>query len=141
MPELTGSSVRQRTVTVWMLGATAVLTAAALGVGVADNVPGIVLLYGAGLTLVLAVTHRWRASKKFGRLFLGAVVGFVLLAAVHNFAEVGAHRLAHVPVISAALTVVSVVAFLAALIVCPMTGLVGVVGGLANLRRDSDADA
>lgn len=137
MPDRTEPSARQRTVTLWLLGATAVLTAAALLFGIADNLPGIVLLYGAGLTLVLSVTHRWRSRRKFGRLLLGAVVGFALLAVAHNLAEVGAHRIVHVPVISPVLTAVSVVAFLAALIVCPMAGLVGVVGWVANLHRDS----
>lgn len=141
MPERTGLSARQRTVTLGLLGATAVLTAAALLVGIADNLPGIALLYGAGLTLVLSVTHRWRSRKKFGRLLLGAVVGFVLLGVVHNFAEVGAHRIPHLPVISPALTGVGVVAFLAALIVCPMAGLVGAVGWVVNFNRDSRDDA
>jgi hypothetical protein len=136
MADQAGSSSRSRKITLWLFGGTAVLTAAALGVGISDNLPGIVLLYGAGLTLVLAVTHRWRSSKRFGLLFLGAAVGFFVLAAVHNFAEVGADRIADFPVVPLVLTVISVVGFVAAVIVCPMAGLVGAVGWIVNLGRD-----
>jgi hypothetical protein len=141
MSEETGSSSRSKTITLWLLVATAVLTAAALAVGISDNLPGIVLLYGAGLTLVLAVTHRWRSSRKFGLLFLGAAIGFFVLATVHNFAEVGAHRIAHIPVIPLILSAIAVVGFVAAVIICPMAGLVGAVGWVANRGRDSGEGA
>jgi hypothetical protein len=137
MADQTTSSSRSKRITLGLLGGTAVLTASALGVGISDNLPGIALLYCAGLTLVLAATHRWRGPKKFGLLFLGAVVGFFVLAAVHNFAEVGAHRISDIPVVPLVLTVISVVGFLAALIICPMAGLVGAVGWVVNLGRDS----
>jgi hypothetical protein len=137
MTHKTESNSRSRRITLWLLGGTAVLTAAALWVGISDNLPGIVLLYGAGLTLVLAETHRWRSAKKFGLLLLGAVIGFFVLAAVHNFAEVGADRIADVAVIPLILTFISVVGFIAAVIICPMAGLVGALGWVVNLGRDS----
>jgi len=112
-----------------------VLTAAALLVGITDNPPGIALLYGAGLTLVLTVTHRWKSRRSYGLLILGAVVGFFILAAIHNFAEVGAERIAHIPVIPLILSAISVVGFLAALIVCPVACLVGAVGWVATLKK------
>jgi hypothetical protein len=136
MTNQTGSLSPSKRITVWLLGATGVLTAAALAVGIADNPPGIVLLYGAGLTLVLALTHGWRSSKKFGLLFLGAIVSFFVLAAVHNFAEVGAHRIVDIPVIPLVLTVISVVGFIAAVILCPVAGLVGAVGWVTSSIRD-----
>ncbi len=137
MPDQNRSASRPRRTTAWLMGATAVLTIAALAVGISDNPPGIALLYAAGLTLVLSVTHRWSGSKNFARLLLGAVIGFFLLVAIHNFAEVGAERIPQVPLIPLVLTAISVVAFLAAVIVCPMAGLVGAVGWVANLRRGS----
>jgi len=137
MADQAASSPRSRRITLWLLGGTAVLAACALGVGISDNPPGIALLYCAGLSLVLAATHRWRSSRTFGLLLVGAVAGFFVSAVVHNFAEVGAHRIADIPVVPQVLTVISVVGFLAAVIVCPMAGLVGAVGWAVNLRRDS----
>jgi len=110
-------------------------------VGISDNLPGIALLYGAGLTLVLAVTHRWKNPRKYGLLLLGGVVGFFVLAAIHNFAEVGADRIAPVPVIPMILSAISVVGFLAALIVCPMACLVGAVGGVVTLKKSPGESA
>jgi MFS family permease len=135
MTEQTESSSPSKRTTLWLLGATVVLTAAALVVGISDNPPGIALLYGAALTLVLAGTHGWRSPQKFALLLVGALLGFFVLAVIHNFAEVGAHRIAQIPVLPLILTVISVVGFIAALIVCPMAALVGAVGCVANLKR------
>lgn len=130
-----------RKITFWLLGGTVGLTAAASVVGISDNLPGILLLYCAGLTLVLAETHRWRSSKKFGRLFLWALVGFFILVMVHNFTEVGAERIGHIPVLSWPLMVVAVASFLTAIIVCPMACLVGAVGWAAARMRGSKQKA
>jgi hypothetical protein len=125
--------------TLALLAATVVLTLGALLVGISDNPPGIVLLYGAGLAMVLAVTHGWRNPTRFLYLLLGAVVGFFVLVAVHNFAEVGAERLAHLPVLAYPLAAVSVAGFILALIVCPAAALVGALGwittGVRRLRE------
>lgn len=135
MPDRIGSNPGTRTTTLWLLGAAVILAAAALLVGISDNPPGIVLLYLAGLAMVLAGTHRWRSRKKFGLLFIGAVIGFFVLGVVHNFAEVGAHRIADLPVIPLILSGISVAGFLAALILCPMAGLVGALGWVVNPGR------
>jgi hypothetical protein len=113
------------------------LTAAALLVGVADNPPGVALLFCAGFTLVLAVVHRWRSSKKFGFLFLGAVLGFFIMVVVHNFAEVGADQVSHIPVLFFFLSAVSVIGFLAAIFICPVASLVGAIGWVAMLGREA----
>ena len=124
--------------TVTLLLVTAVLTAAALWVGISDNPPGIALLYGAGATLVLAGTHQWRNPKSFVVLLGASAIGFVLSVLIHNFSEVGAERIAHLPVLAAVLTAISVVSFFLAVIVCPMGGLVGTVGGIATLFTGRD---
>jgi hypothetical protein len=135
MSDQVGANLGSRRTTLWLLGATVVLAAAALLVGISDNPPGILLLYLAGLTLVLSVTLGWRNPKWYGRLFLGSVLGFFVLAAIHNFAEVGAHRITHLPLISLILSSISVVGFIAGVIVCPMACLVGAVGWMAGLKR------
>jgi len=126
---------RLRKTTLWFLMAAVVLTGAASLVGIADNLPGIALLYSAGLALVLAVAHRWKSPHRFGFLILGAVVGFILMVVVHNFAEVGADRLSHLPALAFILSAFSVVGFILAVIVCPVAGAVGALGFVATLDK------
>jgi hypothetical protein len=125
--------------TLALLVLTAALTVMAAVVGVADNPPGIALLYAGGVTLILAGTHRWRSPKRFGTLLVVSAVGFVLNVLVHNFSEVGAEMIAHLPVLASMLMGISIVTFFLAVIVCPVGGLVGAVGGIVTsvirLRR------
>lgn len=118
--------------TIGLLAAAAALTVAALGVGVSDNPPGIALLYGAGLTLVLAFSHRWRNPRSFVILLLVSVAGFFLTAVIHNFAEVGAQRIPDLPALAAILSGISVVGFILAVVICPAGCVVGAVGGLVT---------
>ena len=132
------SRFKLRGTTLSFLTATAVLTAAAFFVGVADNLPGVLLLYSAGLTLVLAVTHRWKNPKNYGFLLLAAVLGFFFMVVLHNFAEVGAERIPDMPVLAFLLTSVSVIGFILALFVCPMAGIVGFFGWVATIGKKSN---
>jgi hypothetical protein len=129
------SRFRLPTSTLLLLGATLILAIAASLVGISDNPPGIALLYGAGLTFALAIAHRWASPKKFGLLFLGSLVGFFIMVVIHNFAEVGAHRISNLPVLAFLLSAISVIGFIAAVIICPMTGLVGAIGWIATLGK------
>ena len=122
------SRLKPRGSTLGFLSATAILTLAASLVGIADNPPGIILLYGAGVCLVLALAHRWRTPSKFGLLLGGSIVGFFITVMIHNFAEVGADRIAHLPVIALTLSAVSVVGFVLAVIICPAAVAVSLVG-------------
>lgn len=119
----------------YFLATTLVLVIAASLLGIADNPPGIILLYGAGITAVLAVAHRWRTPTSFGYLFSASIVGFVVMVVVHNFAEVGADRIAHLPVLAFPLAAIGVIGFLAAVILCPAAGIVGLIGWMATARR------
>ncbi len=137
MPEKQEATPRRgsRKSTAFFLIATGILTLAALVVGVSDNPPGIALLYSAGLMSVLAIAHRWRQPRRFGILFLGAIVSFFIMAMLHNFAEVGADRISHLPGLAVVLSGISVIGFVAAVIVCPMAGAVGAVGMVATAGR------
>jgi len=132
---------RSRKTTLGLLLATVFLTVVAFIVGIADNPPGIFLLYAAGLTLVLAFSHRWRNPKAFGLLLLASALGFLVTVVIHNFAEVGADRIAHIPVLSLPLAAISVVSFLLAVIVCPAGILVGMVGGIITAARTEPGPA
>ena len=127
---------RGRKLTFGLLGLTAILVAAASIVGISDNLPGALLLYGAGLTLVLAGVHRWRDPRRFITLFAICAVGFFVMVVVHNFAEVGAERIAHLPLLAMVLSGISVIGFILAVILCPMGGLVGLAGSIIFGVRD-----
>lgn len=127
------SRLKPRGSTLGFLGATAILTLGASLVGISDNLPGILLLYGAGICLVLAITHRWRSPNKFGFLLGGSIIGFFIMVVVHNFAEVGAERIAHLPAMALFLSAISVVGFITAVILCPAAVAVGLIGFSASL--------
>ena len=61
-----------------------VALAGALLVGISDNPPGLALLYGAAICLILAAVCRWRRPKSFLLLFALSGVGFVVFAVLHN---------------------------------------------------------
>ena len=133
------SRFKPRGSTLGFLGATALLTLAASLVGISDNPPGILLLYGAGICLVLAMAHRWRSPTKFGYLLGGSVVGFFIMVVIHNFAEVGAEQIAHLPAIALFLSAISVVGFITAVILCPAAVAVGLIGFSTSLARKRGA--
>ena len=132
-PKRPSSRLHIRKTTLGFLGVGVLLLVAALLVGVSDNPPGIFLLYGSALAFVLAATYRWKDPKKFGYLLLGSSVGFILLVVIHNFAEVGAERIPHLPVLAFILTAISVIAFLLALFACPWGCVVGILGAIHSL--------
>lgn len=127
------SRFKPRGSTLGFLSAAAFLTLAAFLVGIADNPPGILLLYGAGICLVLAMAHRWRSPKKFGYLLGGSVIGFFIMVVIHNFAEVGAEKIAYLPAVALFLSAISVVGFITAVILCPAAVAVGLIGFSASL--------
>jgi len=115
--------------TMLFLAGAAVALAAALLVGISDNLPGVALLYVAVTSLVLAFTHRWRVTKRFVILLVASLIGFPLAAVLHNaFYALG--ELA--PVIKPATEALHVVFFLVALLLCPAGVLVGAVGSLVT---------
>lgn len=133
------SRYKPRGSTLGFLAAAGILTLVASLVGISDNPPGILLLYGAGILLVLSVAHRWRRPDKFGFLLVGSVIGFFIMVVVHNFAEVGAEKIAHFPVIALFLSAVSVIGFFLAVIICPAAVAVGLIGFSASLVPKKEA--
>ena len=117
-----------------------VALAGALIVGISDNPPGIALLYGGLICLVLAAVCRWRRPKSFLLLFALSALGFVVFAILHNvFYGIG--KSIDVSWVQALMEGLHVGAFLIALLLCPVGLLVGLVGWIATLirsRRESD---
>ena len=58
--------------------------AAGLVVGVSDNPPGLILVYLASGSFILAFAHRWRGVKGYVILLIVSLVGFPVAAVLHN---------------------------------------------------------
>lgn len=101
-------------------------TAAAL-VGISDNPPGIALAYLSVCAFILAFIHPWRRVKQYWRLFYWSLPGFVVLVVAHNVFEVVAQRMAS-GWLEATLQVIQVTAFLLAVLVCPPSIVISVLG-------------
>jgi hypothetical protein len=109
----------------------------ALIVGISDNAPGIALLYGAMICLVLAAVCRWQRPKSFLLLFVVSALGFVVFAVLHNVLY-GLGQLTDLGWLKAILELLHVTAFLIALLVCPAGVVVGFLGWIvafAGRRR------
>lgn len=111
-----------------------VALAGGLIVGISDNLPGIALVYGALICLVLAVVYRWRRPKSFLLLFALSALGFIVFAILHNvFYAIG--ESVDIVWVKALLEGLHVGAFLIAILLCPAVILVGFVGWIAALIR------
>jgi hypothetical protein len=125
-----------RTLTIVFLVAGCTLLVIALVVGIADNAPGIALLYLASLAGVLAFVHRWRTVRRFVLLAVASIVGVPVFALLHNVFYALSQSASDIVPLSQALKVLDAVSFLVALIVCPAGILVGVVGAVLAYVRD-----
>lgn len=103
---------------------------AALAVGIEDNLPGIALIFGAIICWTLAVVRRWSRPKSFLWLALGAAVGFLVFAVLHNvFYGLGEMATDH-PLLRSICEALHVVSFLLAILVAPPVLVVGLLGRL-----------
>jgi hypothetical protein len=112
-----------------LVGVGCLALVAAVIVGISDNLPGLALLYGAVVCLIVAVAWRWRRPRSFFLLFALSGAGFFIFAVLHNlFYAIGkASTAAWIHVVTEGLHVVS---FLVAVLICPPGILVGLVGWL-----------
>jgi len=130
------STPHNRTMTLILLAVCGLLAIVAFKIGIADNLPGILLAFLAATAFVLAFVHPWRTEKKFKFLLLASLLGFVLFvildiivdAVVHNPANFGALR--HLMQSSAVDALSQIIIML-----CPAAFIVGVVGSIAMFIR------
>jgi len=113
----------------------AALAVAAAAVGIADNLPGVLLAFASVSAFIVAFVHPWRASKHFVRLIYASALGFIVSAVLHNVlhgvaSKVGASGLAH-----GLLGGTGAAFFLVAVLLCPPGLVVGVVGAIVMSRR------
>ncbi len=122
-----------RLVTVSGLG----LTIAALLVGISDNPPGIALLYVGVAAIVTALASRWQHPRKFIVMVLVSAVCFPVFVLLENV--LGAASESWDSALGDLLGVAGAAAFVLATVLCPVTLVVGVVGGAVHWLRASSA--
>ena len=106
---------------------------ASLAVGLDGNTTANVLALVAGTALVLVFVHPWRSAREFVYLLCASALGFVVLVVLHNLFDAAAGAAENLWVLPAILEVLSVAAFLAAIYVCPLAFVIGLMGALIML--------
>jgi len=104
--------------------------AAGLVIGIADNPPGLALVYLAVSAWIAAFAHRWRRVRSFLILLVASLVGFPLAVVLHNGFYALAEVASAVVGLSQVLAFLEVVFFLIAIFVCPSGVLIGAVGSV-----------
>ncbi len=121
---------QHRRVTLMFLAIFCLAVIATLVIGLDGNTPALVLAFVAATALVLAFVHPWRRARKFIYLLCASVLGFVVFVVLHNLFDAGADVAASVQPLPAIFQVLAVVAFLAAIFVCPPAFVIGLGGAL-----------
>lgn len=133
-----------RYLTIALIALGCAFLAAGLVIGISDNPPGLVLVYLAVSSWIVAFAHRWRRVKSFLILLVASLVGFPLFAVLHNVFYGLAEVTSDVVGLTQALGFLEVVFFLIALFVCPPGVLIGAVGSvvlaLSRFRRTEISD-
>jgi len=132
LPFAQGCSARSQWTTLLLFATGGCALVAALLVGVADNLPGLVLCYVAVTAFLLALVHTWRSAKRYLILLVASLLGFPLAVILHNLfyalSEVAAEFVGLVQVLG----LLEVGFFLVAVLVCPPGALIGAVGAVVT---------
>lgn len=126
---------QHRRLTLIFLAVFCLAAIATLAIGLDGNTPALVLALVAATALVLAFVHPWRRAWEFKYLFYASGLGFAVFMVLHNLLEAGAVATASVWLLPAILQGLGVVAFLAAVFVCPPAFVIGLGGVLIMFFR------
>ena len=124
---------KRPTILFFALGCIA-LTAGLL-VGISDNPPGLILVYLASASFILAITQRWRTVRSYVILLIASIVGFLVAAVLHNLLYGLGEVAGDLALLKAAAEVLHVAFFLIAIFLCPVGVIIGAVGSLLTWRR------
>lgn len=130
------STPQNRILTIVFLAACGIAALGAGLVGISDNPPGILLAFLSVAAFILAFVHPWRTVKKYKYLFYASGLGFILFAVLHNVFEALAATSESVVLLQGLLQVLSVTAFMIAVLLCPVAILIGVVGTITMFIRN-----
>ena len=117
---------QQRRTTLIFLAVFCLAAIGALVIGLDGNTPANVLALVASVALVLVFVHPWRRVREFKYLFYASGLGFAVFVILHNLFDAP---------LQAIFQVLSVVAFLAAIFVCPPALIIGLGGVLIVVFR------
>ena len=135
---------RSRTATFALIVLGCASLAVGLVVGIADNPPGLVLVYLAVAAWILAFAHRWRRTKSFLILLGVSLIGFPLSVVLHNLFYALSEMAADRVLLGDMLGFLNGVFFLLAVLVCPPGVLIGAVGSVVmtvlHRRRKRTSD-
>ena len=130
------SNPRYRSLSIVFLGICCILALLAAIVGISDNLPGILLVFGAVASFILAFIHPWRSTKNFVKLLIAAILGLVLFGVLHNVFYGLADMADGIPILQNMLKILDVASFLIALLICPPAIMIGLVGSIVMLIRN-----
>jgi nitroreductase len=120
----------------WILIASAlVLITTALLLGIADNLPGIVLLYVAVTCIAAAWTWNWKSPRDFWILLGISLAAFPAGVVLHNLLYALGTQVSGMQIISPLVEALEVIFFLLAVIVVGPVALVSIIGGISASRR------
>ncbi len=126
---------QRRRVTLIFLTAFGLAAIGTVAIGLDGNTPALVLAFVAATALMLAFVHPLRRVREFKYLLYASGLGFAVFVALHNLLDIAAEATAGVWPLDAILQVLSVIAFLAAIFVCPPTFVIGLVCALIMFFR------
>jgi hypothetical protein len=129
------SGRRRRAATLVLIAAGCACLVAAFLVGIADNPPGLALVYLAATAWILALAHRWRRVRSFLILLGTSLAGFPLAVVLHNLFYALGILAADAVVLQPVLGFLEVAFFLVAVFVCPPGAVIGAAGALVLAVR------
>lgn len=130
---------RRTQITQWVLiGVGSVLAIAAAFLGVADNPPGIILVYLALICLAGAWVWHLPASRDYWIIFLLSLGAFPVGVVLHNLFYGLASLSTGIPILAALLEFFQVFFFLVAVIAAVPAALVALIGGIISSWRGMD---
>ncbi|UCC81245.1 MAG: hypothetical protein JSW64_07785 [Candidatus Zixiibacteriota bacterium] len=106
----------------------AIFAILALIVGIADNLPGFLLLVLGTFAMALAFVHRWRKSRKFEILTIASFIGFFVFAILHGVFEALGEKFIDTVIIYYLFAGINVSSFFMAILICPVGFIVGFIG-------------
>jgi len=118
-----------------LIGAGLILLTIAAGIGIADNLPGVILAL-VGVTLnFFAFVHHWREAGQFGTLLAVSVISLPVLILLYNVFDTLNEQVGIVPVLNQFLEGLTVISFLGAVFLAPAGAVIGLFAGLFYLVK------
>ena len=107
-------------------------------IGIADNPPGIIVLFIGIILLFFAFIHFWRSSKPYLILLVVSLAGGIVFAILHNLFDVLAGNWSEIALIPQILEGLATGSFLIAVLLCPVGIFVGFFGAILTyfLKRN-----